>query len=163
MTPRIGLKAMGPGPRPGPDRPIPILTQNFPSPTAKGSRRLAPAAPFLAGPTWTPPTALRRIASWEGENAYLRSGSLSTQNGCFGCIFRWRLFLLPINTVQDAFCIWVTLCLCCWRQHYTFQSAYTTILALHQAPMLIDTPTVLNCIRFKLCYSNFIRVKILQV
>ena len=50
------------------------------------------------------------------EDTYLGSASAPTQNGSWVCLLRWSVFCLPKTLCTTHFWVWLTLCVCCWRQ-----------------------------------------------
>ena len=56
------------------------------------------------------------FASEERGGAFLRRGWRPRQNAYPVCVFCWRRFAFPKSTVATHFWVWVTLCVCCWRQ-----------------------------------------------
>jgi len=60
--------------------------------------------------------ALCGDAEGPSEHAYLGFASAPTQNGSWVCLLRWSVFCLPKTLCTTHFWVWVTLCVCCWRQ-----------------------------------------------
>ena len=69
-------------------------------------RRVLPVGPSLRAPI---------CVRGEGD-AKMRPASYGRQNGCFFWVICWRVILGRQITVDEAFWVWVTLWVSCWRQ-----------------------------------------------